>query len=116
MFVLQGGPVQPVLATRGLCMHVLQAVLAAAPDKLFGRLWDAFFAGSLAALTSGPIANFVVQAALASARTGSQVGTSDARTAEHALGRQDCPGSPVKSRVRQCTPLAGGSSASGGRL
>ena len=53
---------------------MLQAVLAAAPDALFGRLWDAFFAGSLAALTSGPISNFVVQAALASARTGSQVG------------------------------------------
>ena len=52
----------------------LQAALAAAPDALFGRLWDAFFAGSLAALTSGPISNFVVQAALASARTGSQVG------------------------------------------
>ena len=49
-------------------------MLAAAPDALFGRLWDAFFAGSLAALTSGPISNFVVQAALASARTGGQVG------------------------------------------
>lgn len=48
-------------------------MLAAAPDALFGRLWDAFFAGSLPALTSGPISNFVVQAALASARTGSQV-------------------------------------------
>jgi hypothetical protein len=52
----------------------LQAALAAAPDALFSRLWDGFFVGSLAALTSGPISNFVVQAALASARTGSQVG------------------------------------------
>lgn len=53
----------------------VQAVLAAAPDELFALLWDAFFAGSLAALTSGPSANFVVQAALASARTGDQVRT-----------------------------------------
>lgn len=63
----------------------MQAVLAAAPDDLFSRLWDALFVGSLVALTSNPIANFVVQAALASARTGDQV----REIRLHRAGQQD---------------------------
>ena len=43
------------------------------PDAAFGKLWDRVVAGSLPALASHPIANFVVQAAITCARTPDQV-------------------------------------------
>ncbi len=54
-------------------MLAWQALLSAVDDALFSRLWDRFFAGQLLALAYQPIANFVVQAALAAARAPEQV-------------------------------------------
>ena len=52
----------------------LQVVLSVAPEALRVELFDRFFRGYLAQLALHPVANFVVQAALAAVRTTPEVG------------------------------------------